>query len=190
MTRDEAYQLLTKYLKNKNLIKHSFAAEAAMKGIYRYLHADNINEEEETKWGITGLLHDVDYELAMTDGDMNKHGLLIFDKEKNISEDTANGIKAHNWLTGVEPASKMAWGIRCADQLTGLIVAAALIHPDKKLSSIDAKFVIKRMNQPSFAKGAKREPILMCEEKIGIPIKEFVEITLKSMQKIHDELGL
>ncbi|MBI4078747.1 MAG: phosphohydrolase [Candidatus Levybacteria bacterium] len=190
MTRKEAFQILTKYLKNPNLIKHSLAAEAAMKGIYKYLHKDDFDQNEQDNWGITGLLHDVDYEIAMQTNQMDKHGLLIFEKEPNIPIDIANGIKAHNWLTGVEPKSDMAWGIRCADQLTGLIVAATLVRPDKKIASLTTDSVQKRMNEKSFAKGAKREPILQCEEKLGIPLKEFIEITLKSMQAIHEDLGL
>src|ERR1700733_12438086 len=79
MNRDEAYQLLTKYLKNKNLIKHSLAAEAAMRGIYRHLtQKDEQNPVDEEKWGITGLLHDVDYEVSQEKGDVSKHGTLEF----------------------------------------------------------------------------------------------------------------
>lgn len=161
-----------------------------MKGIYRYLHKDDFDPKEEEKWGITGILHDVDYEIAMETNQMDKHGLLIFDKEKEIPEDIANGIKAHNWLVGVEPLNDMSWAIRCADQLTGLIVAATLVRPEKTLASLTAESVKKRMSEKSFAKGAKREPILQCEEKLGIPLKDFIAIILHSMQKIHNELGL
>ncbi len=84
----------------------------------------------------------------------------------------------------------MDWGIRCADQLTGLIVAATLVHPDKTLAFITQDFVLKRMNEKSFAKGANREPILQCQEKLGIPLSEFVTIVLQSMQKISNDLGL
>lgn len=145
--------------------------------------------EDENVWGITGLLHDADYELSKDTPE--KHGLLLFEKETGIPEDITHAIKSHNYeMTKVLPESKMDWAIYCTDQLTGLIVAAALIHPDKKLASITPEFVLKRMNEKTFAKGARREPILLCEEKLGIPLPEFVALTLTAMQSISQELGL
>lgn len=188
MTREEAYQILTKYLKNQNLIKHSLAAEATMKDLYKRLHAGDINPNDEEKWGIVGLLHDADYELAQ--GKPEVHGLLLFNKESAIPQDIANAIKSHNPATKIEPKAQMDWAIYCADQLTGLIVAATLVHPDKKLASVTPDFVLNRMKEKSFAKGADRKPILLCEEKLGIPLKEFVSVTLSAMQSINKELGL
>jgi len=205
MTREEAYKILTIYLKNKNLIKHCLAAEAVMRALAKELRFNppageagnkdlRINEE---KWGITGLLHDADYELSK--GHPEKHGLLLFDpdsigieKEPNkIPEDIAHAIKSHNYEnTKVQPQSLMDWAITCCDQLTGLIVACALVHPDRKLASLTPEFILKRMKEKSFAKGADRKPILMCEEKLGILLKEFVEINLKAMQSISADLGL
>lgn len=192
MTREDAYVLLTKHLSLKNLIKHCLACEAAMKGIYKYLHAKDSSTEVEKQWGITGLLHDIDYELAQKENKLNKHGLLIFEKNPNIiPESIAHAIKSHNYQnTKVDPITDMDWAITCVDQLTGIIVASALIHKDKKLGAIDADFVLKRFNTPSFAKGARRETIKLCEEKLGIPLKKFIEITLVSMQGISKELGL
>src|SRR5438034_6718898 len=171
MTRDEAYSILIKYLTNKNLIKHCLACEVTMRALAKRFH------EDEDVWGITGLLHDADYELSK---DMpKKHGLLLFEKETNIPENIAHAIKSHNYeMTKVQPETKMDWAIYCTDQLTGLIVATALIHPDKKLASLTPEFILKRMNEKSFAKGARREPILLCEEKLGIPLPEFVALTL------------
>jgi uncharacterized protein len=193
MTRQEAYTILTKYLHNKNLLKHCLAAEAAMKALYKHLTpADQQNVADEEKWGIVGLMHDADYELAQQTNQLEKHGLLLFDHEKDtIPEDISHAIKSHNYQnTGVMPESHMDWAIETCDQLTGLIVAAALIHPDKKLTSIDTDFVLKRFHEKSFAKGAKREAIQACEKELGIPLKEFITITLTAMQKIHQELGL
>lgn len=191
MTRDQAYDLLTTYLKNQNLVKHCLAAEASMRAIYRHLHPEG-NAEDEEQWGIAGLLHDIDYQLAQDSNQLDKHGLLIFEKEPNtIPPDIAHAIKAHNWEnTKEEPQTPMAWAIACADQLTGLIVAAALVHPDRKLASLTPEFILNRMKEKSFARGAKREPILLCEEKLGIPLSEFVNITLSAMQGVASELGL
>ena len=193
MTRDEAYKLLTKYLKNKNLLKHSFAAEASMKGLYkRLLPADEQTPEDEEKWGIVGLLHDVDYELAQETNQLDKHGLLIFEKEPNaFPEDIAHAIKSHNFQnTKVMPESLMDWSITACDQLTGLIVAAALVHPEKKLAPLTPEFILNRMKEKSFARGADRDAIMLCEEKLGIELPVFVEIVLSAMKSIHDELGL
>lgn len=192
MTREDAYALLTKHLSLKNLIKHCLACEAAMKGIYKYLHAKDSSTEIEKQWGITGLLHDIDYELAQKENKLNKHGLLIFEKNPNIiPEPIAHAIKSHNFQnTKFDPITDMDWAITCVDQLTGIIVASALIHSDKKLSSIDAKFVLRRFNTSSFAKGARREIIKLCEEKLGISLEKFIEITLASMQGISKELSL
>lgn len=189
MTRNEAKGILDKYLTNKNLIKHSLAAEATMKAIYRHLYPEG-NALDEEKWGIVGLLHDADYEMAK--GHPEQHGLLLFEKEPTaIPQDIAHAIKAHNYAyTHVAPLSKMDWAIACADQLTGLIVAAALVHPDKKLASITPEFVLSRMKEKSFAKGAMREPILLCNEKLGIPLESFVALVLTAMQGIHNELEL
>lgn len=183
MTRDTAYQILTKYLTNQNLLKHSFAAEATMRALARYF-----GEDIDT-WGMTGLLHDADYELSK--GHPEKHGLLLFEKEPNtIPSNIEQAIKAHNYeWTNVNPQTRMDWAITCCDQLTGLIVAATLIHPSKKLKDVDVEFVMKRIKQKDFAKGADRKPILLCEEKLGIPLIEFVTITLQAMQGISDQLG-
>lgn len=189
MTRDEAYKLLTKYLKNKNLIKHCLACEAVMKALYKKLKSRLTNDDSEEKWGIVGLLHDADYELSK--GHPEKHGLLLFEKEKYIPEDLAHAVKSHNFEnTKIMPENLMDWAITCCDQLTGLIVACALVHPDKKLASLTPEFILKRMKEKSFAKRADRKPILMCEEKLGIPLKEFVEINLKAMESISNDLGL
>jgi uncharacterized protein len=196
MDHDQAYTLLTKYLHNKNLVKHSLAAEAAMKAIYQYLYKDKPTAIETTagEWGTVGLLHDIDYEIAQQSNQLDKHGLLIFEPDKEpdtLPSDIAHAIKSHNYeKTQVMPESPMDWAIFCADQLTGLIVAGALVHPDKKLASLTPDYIFNRFNEKSFARGARRESILLCEEKLGIPLKEFIGVVLSAMQGIHEELGL
>jgi predicted hydrolase (HD superfamily) len=193
MDRQKAYQLLTKYLHNKNLIKHCLATEAAMRAIYRHLTPkEKQTVKQEEIWGITGLLHDIDYEIAQKENMLDKHGLLIFEKEPGaIPEPIAHAIKAHNFEhTGVQPENAMDWAIANVDSLTGLIVACALIHPERKLSSIDTDFIMKRFNEKAFAKGARRTSIKLCEETLSIPLEKFIAITLKAMQEIHEQLGL
>ncbi len=184
MTRETAWGILTKYLTNPILIHHSLATEATMRALAPRFQGD-VDE-----WGVTGLLHDADYERAK--GHPEKHGPLLSKLEPNsIPTIIEHAIEAHNYaFTKVMPESPMDWGIYCCDQLTGLIVAATLTRPDKKLASLTVEYVMKHMEQKDFAKGAHREAIYQCEEKLGIPLEEFVQITLTAMQDIHEKLGL
>ena len=187
MTRFEAYQVLSAHLKNPNLIKHSLATEAAMQGLCRYILGDPSPDVVE-EWGITGLLHDADYEE--TTGHPEIHGIKITE-ELNLPDHIAYAIQGHNFqYTKVMPESPMDWAIASCDQLTGLIVACALVHPDKKLNSLTPDFVMKRFYEKSFAKGAGRDTILLCESKLNIPLIKFIEVVLKSMQEISGNLGL
>jgi uncharacterized protein len=193
MTREEAYTLLTKYIHNKNLMKHSLATEVTMKALYTHLTPkDKQNDEGQLTWGITGLLHDVDYEEAQKAGDVEQHGTLSFIKEKDeLPEDIKHGIQAHAFMySKVMPESQMDWAITACDQLTGLIIACALVSPDKKLESVTPERVLKKFKQKAFAAGADREMIAQCDEKLGIPFDEFVSITLKAMQSIHEDFEL
>jgi putative nucleotidyltransferase with HDIG domain len=181
MNREEAFELIKKYLKNKNLIKHSLAVEACMRSL-----AEKFDEDVE-KWGLAGLLHDIDYE--MTEKTPEKHGIKAMEilEDYDIDPDVLRAIKAHAGNT--ECLSKMDWSIYAVDPLTGLIVAAALMHPSKKLKEVDLGFVKRRYKEKSFARGAKREVI---EEirNTGLELDELISISLKAMQDINRQLGL
>lgn len=193
MNRDEAYQLLIKYLKNKNLIKHSLAAEVTMRALYRHLTPEEIqNPDSEERWGVTGLLHDIDYEVAQETNQLDKHGILLFaNNEVELPDDIAYAIMSHNYQsTHVLPHKPMDWAITACDQLTGLITACALVRPEKTLASVTEEAVLKKFGQKAFAAGADRDAIRLCESKLEIPLDEFIKITLKAMQGIHKDLGL
>ncbi len=190
MTRDEAYKILKSLIKNQNLIKHHLACEAVMKVLYRkFTPQASQNLKDEEKWGIVGLLHDADYELSRNHPE--KHTLILEEKiGSNLPADVMYAIKSHNFANNkVLPKSAMDWSIYCADELTGLIIAATLVNPDKKLASVTTDFVINRFNEPSFARGANRDQILACEDKLKIPIRDFIELSLKAMRLISNELG-
>ncbi len=190
MTRQEAWEELNKNIKNPNLIKHHLACEAIMISLCKKL-VPNADEITIGKWGLTGLLHDVDYELTRETPE--KHGIVSSEILKdNIDSDIIYAIRAHNYTrNGAEaPKSFMDWSMYTCDELSGLIIAATLIHPDKKLASIDVPFILKRFNEPSFAKGADRNQIKMCESELKIPLAEFVQIALSAMQKISTDLNL
>ena len=183
MTRKEALDSVNANVENKNLVKHMLATEAIM-----YALAKRFGEDEE-EWGITGLLHDIDVEL--TEGDMNSHSKLGADlaKELGVSETMAHAILCHNEAHSIPLETKLDKALFCADPLTGLITAAALVRPDKKLASVEAKSVRKRFKEKSFAAGANREQIARCSE-LGLELDEFIELGLKAMQGIADDLGL
>jgi len=189
MTRDEAYIILNDLVKNKNLIKHHLAAEAAMKAIYKRIAPKPI-AEEEANWGLVGLLHDADYELCRDHPE--KHTLVLEEKIGfEIDPRLMYAIKSHNYANnGFEPKSYLDWGIYCCDELTGLIIAAALIHPKKKLAPLTVDFIMKRFDSSTFAKGANRDQIRMCITELGIPLEEFISIVLKAMQGIAVDLKL
>ncbi|MFH1601688.1 MAG: phosphohydrolase [Candidatus Shapirobacteria bacterium] len=186
MNRDKLISILEREVENKNIIKHMLATEACMKALARQLRGD------EEEWALSGLMHDGDYKESVP---VEKQGVEIVDilKKEGIEVSPAVGqaMAAHNWSnTGVEPKALMDWSLFCADSLTGLIVATALVLPGKKLSEATVERVLNRFKEKSFARGTRREDIQMCEKKLGISLEDFIKICLKAMQKISRELGL
>ncbi|MFC1711725.1 HD domain-containing protein [Patescibacteria group bacterium] len=191
LSRDEALDLLKKHIKTENTVKHMLALEAIMKALAKKLEPD-----KEKEWAMAGILHDLDYE-TVDQKTYEGHGLKTIEILKNekvdLPESVIRAILAHNAdILGDEymPKNKIEWAMLIADSLTGLIVATALVRPDKKLASVKVKSIKKKFKQPSFAAGTRREQIAMCEEKLGIPMDEFFNLSLKAMQEISSELGL
>ena len=183
MEREKALESIKVNVSNQNMVKHMLAVEAIMRTLARHLG------EDEEDWGLTGLLHDIDVEL--TEGDMKAHSKLGADlaRELGASEEMAHAILCHNERHGISPETKLDKALFCADPLTGLIIAATLVRPHKKLAGLEAKSVIKKFNQKSFAAGANREHISRCSE-IGLELGEFIELGLEAMKAIAEELGL
>ncbi len=183
ITREEALNLLKEKLSNKNMVKHCLAVEVVMRGL-----SHRLNQDEEG-WGLAGLLHDVDSE--MVGGDMMTHSLESgrIMREIGFSEEIVQAVEAHNEVHGLPRESVIAKALWAADPVTGLVVAAALVHPDKKLSSLNLEFIIRRFGEKWFAKGANREQIRSIEE-LGISLDEFISLALLEMQNISGDLGL
>jgi putative nucleotidyltransferase with HDIG domain len=181
--REEALDSISANIENKNTIKHMLATEAIMRALARRFG------EDEEEWGLTGLLHDIDMEL--TEGDMSTHSTLGADlvREMGASETMAHAILCHNETHGIPLETRLDKALYCADPLTGLIIAAALVRPDKKLAGVEAKSVRKRFKEKSFAAGASREQISQCTE-LGLELDEFLELGLEAMKEIADDLGL
>ncbi|HPS28366.1 MAG TPA: HDIG domain-containing protein [Candidatus Paceibacterota bacterium] len=184
MTREEAFSWLKEEVKEPNLLKHCLAAEAAMKKLALRFG------EDENVWGLTGLLHDVDYET--TKDDASEHSLKGYQMliDKGIEENIAEAVKTHNDAHGLQPATLMAKAIYCVDSLTGLIVATTLVLPSRKIKDVQVDNVTRRFKEKGFARGVNRTNIMKCEELLGLSLNEFVEITLKAMQEIDSDLGL
>ena len=181
MTRDEALTFVRSTVSNKNLVKHMLATEVVMEQL-----ADHFGEDRGM-WGLAGLLHDLDYDQTVND--FSRHGLLTAEmlKSHDIDDRVIQAIKAH---PGHVPAqSRMDKALYAVDPLTGLIVAAVLMHPSKKLKAVDVPFVMNRFKEKRFAAGANRDQIRSCEE-MDLDLETFIGIALKAMQNIDSELGL
>jgi len=196
INREQALRFLNENVENKNIVKHMMATEAMMRALARYLKTKEqelkTDELDEDEWAMAGLLHDGDYNPNVP---VEQQGIrvteMLREKGFEIPDTVAHAMAAHNWHnTGIEPKSLMDWSLFCGDSLTGLIVAACLVLPSKKLSDLTVESILKRFKESSFARGTRREDIVLCEEKLEIPLQEFVEITLKAMQGISGELGL
>ncbi len=184
MTRDEAETLLKKHIKNERMLDHSYASEAVLRALARRLGRD------EEKWGLAGLLHDIDIEAV--GGDLACHGSeaeRILARE-GLDPEIVDAVKMHNEAAcGTPRQSEFQHALAAGETVTGLIVATALVYPDKKIASVKLKSITKRMKEKAFAASVNRDTIRECE-KIGLPLDEFVEISLGAMREIAGRLGL
>jgi putative nucleotidyltransferase with HDIG domain len=183
-SRNDALSLLQEYVKNDKMLIHSYASEAVLKALARRLGQD------EEKWGLAGLLHDLDIEQV--EGDLNVHGLAAVKTltEKGIDPEIIDAIAMHNEMaTKKNRETVFQHALAAGETVTGLIMATALVYPDKKLASVKVKSVTKRMKEKAFAASVNRDNIRECEQ-IGIPLDEFVEISLTAMQGQSELLGM
>ena len=184
LTREQAYKKLQEMIQNKNLIKHCLAVESAMLAYADYFNVKDKKERE--KWAIAGLIHDADWEKYP-----DKHPQVIVEwlKEQGAPEDLVNAVASHGFEFGVEPKTLMAKVLRAVDELTGLIVAVALVK-GRNLDNVSVKSVLKKWKDNRFAGGVKRENIEKGAEEIGVPLEKHIKIVLEGMKKIKTDLGL
>ena len=184
MEREEALALIREHVKGEFLFKHMLATEAIMKEVALFLG------EDAGMWSLAGLLHDIDFEE--TKDDVKRHGVLA---ERYIAgkvpEEVVRAINAHasEYNGTPAPSNKMEIALLSADAITGLIVAAALVKQDKKLSSVTVDSIRNAFKKKGFAAGSNRSNIKRIEE-IGIPLDKFFELSLTAMQRIAPQLGL
>jgi len=183
MNREEALAIVKEYIKNENLIHHMLAVEAAMR-----FYAEKFNEDVE-KWGITGLLHDFDWEIHPTLEGHPSEGAPIL-RERSVPEEIVRAVLSHADHTGVPRVSLMEKALFACDEITGLIVAVALVRPSRALYDLTYQSVKKKWKDRSFAAGANREEIAKGTEEFGVDLWEHTCNVITAMQSIAPELGL
>jgi len=182
-TRQQAFELLTKYNKSNGLIKHALAVEAVMRYFARRRDLD------EEKWAVIGLVHDLDYEQFP---EQHCHKTKEILTEAGWPQEYIQAIMAHGWgiCTDVEPKSEMEKVLYGIDELTGLIVATALVRPSKSIMDMKAKSVKKKWKDKAFAAGVKREVIEKAAQMLGIELAELIEDTIMGMREVAEQIGL
>lgn len=182
MDRNTAYQLVCEKVPQENLTKHIISVEAVMRRLASHF------QEDVERWGLVGLLHDLDY--VETVNEPERHTFLT--KEwlapyPEIDDDMIHAIQSHADHTAC--LCRMDWALYATDPTTGLITAAALMHPSKKLEQLEVKSIMKRFKDKRFAVGARRESIAKCDQ-LGLTLEDFLTLALGGMRSISDQLGL
>jgi len=183
MTHDEALAIVREHIHNENLVKHMLGVEAAMRAYARRFG------EDEDKWGVAGLLHDVDYEETP---DMENHSLRSAEiaAEAGLAQDVVYAIRAHNDAHGLPREDRLSKTLFAVDELVGFIVAVALVRPSKKIADVKVKSVTKKMKDRSFAAAVDRDELVRGADELGVDFREHVGVVLDAMKGISDDLGL
>jgi putative nucleotidyltransferase with HDIG domain len=183
LTRKEAYELLRKNLRTENLLKHSLAVEAILQEM-----AKKLNEDEEL-WALTGLLHDLDYDFTKNEPERHSQ-ITVKVLEDLLPSEALNAIKAHNYQYTMQiPQTYLDKSLIAADAVSGLIIAAALVMPSKKLSDVTVKTLVLKYKDKSFAAGCNRKRIELCTD-MEFELQMFLELSLQALKNISETLGL
>ena len=182
-TRDSALQLFRKYNKSESLLKHALSVE----GVMRYM-AKKSGEDEE-KWGIIGLIHDLDYEMYPDQHCIMTEKIL---KENNWPEEYIRAVLSHGWglASDVKPESLLEKTIYAIDELTGLVATSALVRPSKSVMDMEARSVKKKWNDKKFAAGVDRSVIEKGAEMLGVSLDELITDCIMGMRTVAEEIGL
>jgi predicted hydrolase (HD superfamily) len=181
--REEAFNLLKQYNESESLINHGLSVEAVMR------HFAGLFKEDKDKWGIVGLVHDLDYE-KYPDQHCTKAGQIL--QEYQWPEEYIRAVMSHGWgvCTDVEPSHIMEKVLYCVDELTGLITATVLVRPSKSIMDLKVKSVKKKWKMKAFAAGANRDIIKKGAEMVGKDLDEMINETIEGMKNVASEIGL
>ena len=187
-SREDTLALMREYTASESLRKHMLAVEGAMRA-----YAQKFGEDEE-RWGITGLIHDFDYERFPNDAhspteEHPSEGVRVL-RSKGYPEDILQAILGHAQYTNTPRESKMAKTLFAVDELTGLITATALVRPTKSVHEVDAKSVRKKMKDKAFARGVNREDVINGANELGVDLDEHITFVISAMQARSADLGL
>ena len=183
MNRNEALEIVNEFIENQNLVRHMLAVEAVMR-----FYAQKFDEDEEL-WGVTGLLHDFDWEIHPTLEEHPQAGEPIL-RERKVPDVVIRAILSHADHTGVPRESQMEKALFACDEITGLITAVALVRPSRSLMDLPVKSVKKKWKDKSFAAGANRDEIAQGAEEFGIDLWEHTGNVIEAMRRVAPELGL
>jgi putative nucleotidyltransferase with HDIG domain len=181
--RDQALALMHRYVDSESLRRHMYSVEAACRA-----YARSYGEDEEL-YGLTGLLHDFDYEKRPDEHPLPGAEIL---REEGYPEELVHAVLAHGYpsRSHVEPSTRLDLTLRACDEITGLITAAALVRPSRSVMDLEAKSVIKKMKDRAFAAGVDREEVRKSAEELGVDLKEHIQFVIDAMREIADELDL
>ncbi len=182
-TREEALELFKRYNESESLTKHAYAVEAVMR------HFARLYNKDKEKWGVIGLIHDLDYEKYPDQHCVKTEEIL---KQENWPEDYIHAVMSHAWgiCTDIEPTHRMEKILFATDELTGLITTSVLVRPDKNIHNLKVKSVKKKWKDKRFAAKIDREIIQKGADMLGMPIEELIEETIKAMQAVASALEL
>lgn len=185
ITRNQAYEILQKHIKGQFMINHHLGAEIVMRAFARHFG------ENEELWGICGLLHDLDWEYTKDNPQEHTKKAAEILRAENVDEVVIHAVQAHHpSASGIEPSNVMEKCLYTTEELTGLMIACALVQPDKKLASVKSESVLKKLKTKGFAKGVNRDVVHQAPEVLHLPMEEVIKISLEAMQSIADKLGL
>lgn len=182
-TYDEALSILKEYVKSDSLLKHSYAVEGVMRHIARK------TGEDEEKWAIIGLVHDIDYEMFPEQHCEKAQKIL---REKSWPEEYVRAVASHGWgiCNDIEPQTYLEKVLYAVEELTGLIAAVAIIRPSRSVKDLEAKSVMKKWKDKSFAAGVNRSVIAKGAEMLGVEIRDLVDDVISGMREVADRIGL
>jgi putative nucleotidyltransferase with HDIG domain len=183
INRNQAWSLLCEYTQSESLRKHMLAVEACMRAYARKFG------EDEDKWGITGLLHDFDYEKYPTPAEHPFIGNKILE-ERGYPEEMRRAILSHADYSGVKRESRMEKTLYACDEIAGFITASALVKPNKSLAEVEAKSVRRKMKDKAFARSVNRDDIINGAADLGVDLEEHIAFCIEAMKGIAGELGL
>ena len=184
MTRDEAWALVCEWIQNPNLRKHLLGVEAAMRAYARRFG------EDETIWGVVGLLHDLDYERCPSQEAGHPFVGVEELRRRSVPDAWTRAILGHADFSGVARTTPMEKALYAVDELVGFVIAVALVRPTRSLADVDVAAVKKKMKDKAFARGVRRDDVIRGAAELGVPLDEHIAFLLSALQPIAPELGL